>query len=61
VVVEADAGAEALAAALRRAPVPVVARVRDERVRLDLRTLCPDDAKAVEAAFRLIERVESIV
>ncbi len=50
VVLGAAVGAEALAAALRGAEVPVIARVTDGRVLLDARTLLPDDETALEAA-----------
>jgi L-seryl-tRNA(Ser) seleniumtransferase len=43
--------AEELAARLRAAPVPVIARVRDGLVLLDVRTLLADDEDAVEAAL----------
>ena len=48
----APCGAEALAAALRRGPVPVLARIRHEAVLLDLRTFLPGDEEAVEQALR---------
>ena len=47
VVLRVAAGPDALAAALRRAPLPVVARVRDDAVALDVRTLLEDDPDAV--------------
>jgi L-seryl-tRNA(Ser) seleniumtransferase len=50
VVLDAPAGAEALAAALRRAEVPVIARVADGRVLLDARTLLPGDDSLLESA-----------
>jgi L-seryl-tRNA(Ser) seleniumtransferase len=43
--------AEELAARLRDARVPVIARVRDRLVLLDVRTLLADDEDAVEAAL----------
>ncbi len=46
-----DLGAEALAAALRAAPVPVLARTRDERVWLDARTLLEGEDALVEQAL----------
>ncbi len=54
VVIElrAPCGAEALAAALRRGPVPVLARIRHEGVLLDLRSFLPGDEEAVEEALR---------
>jgi L-seryl-tRNA(Ser) seleniumtransferase len=45
-------GAEQLCAALRRGPVPVLARVRDDRVQLDARTLLPGDETVVASALR---------
>jgi L-seryl-tRNA(Ser) seleniumtransferase len=42
--------ADALAGALRRREVPVVARVRDNAVLLDLRTVEPDDLEVLAAA-----------
>jgi L-seryl-tRNA(Ser) seleniumtransferase len=45
------AGADALAARLRAAAVPVVARVAGDAVLLDARTLLPGDDAAVEAAL----------
>jgi len=51
VAVEAPCGAERLATRLRDAPVPVVARVREGRVLLDVRTLLDDDDEAVEEAL----------
>jgi L-seryl-tRNA(Ser) seleniumtransferase len=50
VVLGAAGGAEALAAALRGAEVPVIARVADGRVLLDVRTLLPGDESTLEAA-----------
>jgi L-seryl-tRNA(Ser) seleniumtransferase len=51
VALRASAGAEPLAAALRRASVPVLARVRDERVLLDVRTLLEGDEDALAASL----------
>jgi len=45
-------GAEQLCAALRRGPVPVLARVRDDRVQLDARTLLPGDEALVVSALQ---------
>ena len=56
VTVEADIGAERLAAGLRGAPVPVVARIRDGRVTLDVRTLLDADLATVEEALRFALR-----
>jgi len=44
-------GAEAWAAQLRQARPPVIARIQDEALLLNLRTLPPDDVEAVVAAF----------
>jgi L-seryl-tRNA(Ser) seleniumtransferase len=44
--------AEALAARLRRADPPVVARIEEDRVVLDPRTVMPDEDEAVIAAVR---------
>src|SRR5262245_46509494 len=52
VVIAWPGGAEELAARLRAAAVPVLARVRDGRVVLDVRTLLEDDDAALEAAAR---------
>ena len=49
--VGAARGAEALAGALRAAPVPVLARVEHGRLLLDVRTLLPGDEEAVAAAL----------
>jgi L-seryl-tRNA(Ser) seleniumtransferase len=48
---QAECGAEALAARLRTAAVPVLARVRDASVLLDVRTMLPGDDDAVVAAL----------
>jgi L-seryl-tRNA(Ser) seleniumtransferase len=45
------AGAARLAARLRHAPVPVLSRVRDDRVLLDPRTLLPGDEADIDAAL----------
>ncbi|MBW2268764.1 MAG: L-seryl-tRNA(Sec) selenium transferase [Deltaproteobacteria bacterium] len=52
VAVEPAAGAERVVGRLRAAAVPVVARVRDAKVLLDVRTLLDGDADALEQAFR---------
>ncbi len=44
-------GAERIAAQLRRGAVPVLARVRDDRLLIDVRTLLEDDESALEAAL----------
>jgi L-seryl-tRNA(Ser) seleniumtransferase len=55
VALSSPAGAEALASALRRADPPVVARIRDGRVALDVRSITDDEERAlvrsVEAAI----------
>ncbi|MDQ3368702.1 MAG: hypothetical protein M3680_25005, partial [Myxococcota bacterium] len=43
-------GADAIDAGLRRARVPVVARIEDGRVWLDLRTIADDEIEHVVAA-----------
>ena len=58
VAIAAPAGAERTAARLREARVPVLARVRDERVLIDVRTLLEDDEAAVEAA--LVEALSGV-
>jgi L-seryl-tRNA(Ser) seleniumtransferase len=45
-------GAEPLSAALRQGPVPVIARVRDDRVQLDARTLLPGDEAVLALALQ---------
>jgi len=50
VALSAGGGAEAIARALRHAPVPVIGRVAGDRVLLDARTLLPGDDADVEAA-----------
>lgn len=52
VAVRARAGAERVAAGLRNAPVPVLARVRDDLVLIDVRTLLDGDDAALEEALR---------
>ena len=51
VALSGSTSAEELAARLRAAAVPVIARVRDSQVLIDVRTLLPDDEVAVEAAL----------
>ena len=51
VVIRPDCGAEALAARLRAAPVPVLARVREDAVWIDLRTVEPEETSIVYAAL----------
>jgi L-seryl-tRNA(Ser) seleniumtransferase len=50
VALRAPVSAASLALALRRAPVPVLGRVSDDRRLLDARTLLPGDESDVEAA-----------
>ena len=52
VTLAAAVGADAIAARLRRARDPVLARVRDDAVVIDVRTLLDDDDARVEAAVR---------
>ncbi len=51
VSLRAAGGAARLAARLRHAPVPVLSRVRDDRVLLDPRTLLPGDEAEIAAAL----------
>jgi L-seryl-tRNA(Ser) seleniumtransferase len=51
VALRSPQGAQELAAALRTAPIPVVARIRDGAVLIDVRTLLEDDTSALEAAL----------
>ena len=51
VALRGSASAEELAARLRAAAVPVIARVRDALVLIDVRTLLDDDEAAIEAAL----------
>ncbi len=52
VTLAVGSGASAFAARMREAPVPVLARVREDRVVIDVRTLLEGDEAAVEAAVR---------
>jgi len=47
-----SAGADAIDAGLRRAAVPVVGRIEDGRVWLDVRTIAADEAAEVVAAVQ---------
>jgi L-seryl-tRNA(Ser) seleniumtransferase len=47
--------AEDLAAALRRRPFPIVSRIEEGRVLLDLRSVAPEDDEALAAAFGELE------
>jgi L-seryl-tRNA(Ser) seleniumtransferase len=47
--------AEELAAALRRRPLPVVSRIEEGRVLLDLRSVAPEDDEALAAALDDLE------
>ncbi|HYW89537.1 MAG TPA: L-seryl-tRNA(Sec) selenium transferase, partial [Chloroflexota bacterium] len=44
--------ADTLAAALRRAQPPVIARIEDQQVLLDVRTVLPEQDTALEAVVR---------
>jgi L-seryl-tRNA(Ser) seleniumtransferase len=46
------ASADAIDAALRRAPVPVIGRITGGRMWLDVRTIAPDETSEVAAAVR---------
>ena len=48
------AGASELQRSLRRSDPPIVARVEEDRVLLDLRTVAPDDDRALTAAIRRV-------
>jgi len=52
VAVRAAPGPDALAARLRAAPVPVLARIRDDALLVDVRTLLDGDEADVERALR---------
>ena len=58
-----DPAEQSLATALRRQPLPVVARVRDGDLWFDLRTIANDElpalVTAIETAFAIAERVYS--
>ncbi len=57
VALEAEEGANALSDAFRSAPVPILARVRDGAVWLDVRTLLDGDAEEIESTLvRYIQR-----
>jgi L-seryl-tRNA(Ser) seleniumtransferase len=56
VAVRAGVGPDALAGRLRAAPVPVLARIREDALLLDVRTLLDDDDPAVEDALVLALR-----
>jgi L-seryl-tRNA(Ser) seleniumtransferase len=56
VALRAPAGAAGLAECLRRATPPVLTRVRDDLVLLDVRTLLDGDEKALEQALRGVLR-----
>ncbi|MCW5807286.1 MAG: L-seryl-tRNA(Sec) selenium transferase [Deltaproteobacteria bacterium] len=47
-------GPDDVAQALRAAPVPIIARIEDDRVWLDVRTLAPDELDTVAAAVRAL-------
>jgi L-seryl-tRNA(Ser) seleniumtransferase len=49
-----QAGADAAARALRRAPAPIVARIDEGRLLLDLRTIFPAQDRAVIAALQAL-------
>jgi len=53
VALDGPGDADALARALREAPIPVIAHIVNDRVILDVRTILPPDEDAVVAAVRL--------
>jgi len=59
VVVRAEGGAQRLAELLRQAPVPVLARVHDDELLLDVRTLLDEDEIELEAAMKRALSVDS--
>lgn len=52
VAVRAEGGAQRLAERLRQAPVPVLARIHDDELLLDVRTLLDEDEIELEAAIK---------
>jgi L-seryl-tRNA(Ser) seleniumtransferase len=56
VAIDASIGAERLAARLRSAPTPVLARIHDDRVVLDMRTLLDGDEEDLFASLVLVLR-----
>jgi L-seryl-tRNA(Ser) seleniumtransferase len=60
VALHAARGAEPLAAALRAQPVPVLGRVREGALLLDVRTLLPGDAEDCEAALATVLGAETM-
>jgi L-seryl-tRNA(Ser) seleniumtransferase len=48
--------ADELLARLRRAPTPIIARIEEGRVLLDLRTVFPEQDATIVEAFRSISR-----
>jgi L-seryl-tRNA(Ser) seleniumtransferase len=53
-------GADELAARLRRSDPPVIARVEDDRVLLDLRTVFPEQDGVVAAALQAVTQAGRI-
>jgi L-seryl-tRNA(Ser) seleniumtransferase len=51
VSVRSEAGPDALAARMRRAPVPVLGRIRDDAVVLDARTIADAEVESVVCAL----------
>jgi seryl-tRNA(Sec) selenium transferase len=56
VTLQCSLGAERLAERLRAAPLPVIARLRDDALVIDTRTLLEGDEDAVEQALGLALR-----
>jgi len=54
VALDSGSGADRLASALRHASTPVVARIEDDRVLLDLRTVLPEQDAVLELAARAV-------
>jgi L-seryl-tRNA(Ser) seleniumtransferase len=59
IAVRGEPGPEALAARLRASDVPVIGRVRDDALLLDVRTLLDGDEDALERALAAAVRVEA--
>jgi L-seryl-tRNA(Ser) seleniumtransferase len=60
VTLRGAAGADAIDAALRGAPVPVIGRIADGRMWLDVRTIAADEAAGVAAAVQAVGGVPAV-